>query len=1177
MLRILLITFPLLFLLLSPLHAADVPWRHPLYLDGGGHWRQRIGLEVENRSGAALAGQPVAITIGTGLRQADLAGERAEAVRVVDQDGVEVLFGIRSAAGDLITSGPVPADSALVIPAVCEANASARYEVYFDNPAAGEVPDFLTAQPGLVNGDLELGDGDAPAGWSHDAADQEHQATWTDESPHSGRRCLKTFVAKGAEPTWIATRQSGLAIVGGRRYQMRAWVKAENVRGFAGWYIHVGTREKSMMTSPMLNAGEGDFDWKEVRAEFTAPAEANLASLGTVLRGTGTAWFDSVELELLDSSPIGVTVRKPERLALEELPGSGSWYASGSGGTSPDRRVELKLFNFSDEVLEETLVSWDASMLKARLGDRPLESSVIVVRDGRPVAATCIDTLLLWPARIPARSVGTWHAYSFADEPSAADALPAEAVSPVAKANRVQNPGFEDGDAEPTAWTHTQAEEGVRFSLTDPKREPLGASCARMDVPHGASKAWRGWHQSVAVKPGKTYLLAAWLKAEDLRGAATVHVHLRTADGQLCKTGGMTSIGPTISGTTDWTRISGLLTMPSDATDFQIHLTTEASGTLMHDGLLLAGVIPAMPGKSEGRPLAESEGVRIWQMPAVAKVFRDDSAPRHSEKAWISAARNEREPLQIAIRSPRAMKQVRVEVDPFIGPAGAKLDDLEINVVGYVPIDHPTSYYRSESPDWVRKIPTTRGGCDGWPGLWPDPLLPQDVFDLEANATQPIWVTARVASDQPAGEYEGKVRLIEERRVVAELPLTLRVWDFTLPRESQLRAIYDVRLGPGQEWWDKSLDDRYPEIARLMADSRLCPDAVHPDPIVKYESGGVVADFSAFDKAAEVYFDQLKLPHAYTPWQFYLFGWGHPPKTIFGEKPYEGEPPYEGVDRGKLRPQYKRVYQACLKAFWDHLHQRGWADKFVLYISDEPFDRLPHIREQMKALCDMIHEVDPNIPIYSSTWRHVPDWDGYLDVWGIGHYGVVPTEKIAQLRAAGDRVWFTTDGQMCTDTPYCAVERLLPHYCFKYGAEAYEFWGVGWLTYNPYRFGWHSYIHQSDQPGSSYWVRYPNGDGFLLYPGKPIGQEATVRSIRFDQAREGVEDYEYLNLLKGGIERAKAAGRDASEAEEVLREAQQLVVIPNAGGRYSTRILADPRVIDATKRRLAEAIQLLGR
>ena len=87
---------------------------------------------------------------------------------------------------------------------------------------------------------------------------------------------------------------------------------------------------------------------------------------------------------------------------------------------------------------------------------------------------------------------------------------------------------------------------------------------------------------------------------------------------------------------------------------------------------------------------------------------------------------------------------------------------------------------------------------------------------------------------------------------------------------------------------------------------------------------------------------------------------------------------------------------------------------------------------------------------------------------------------MAELRAAGDRIWFTTDGQMCTDTPYCAVERLLPHYCFQYGAEAYEFWGVGWLTYDPYEYGWHSYINQSSAPGVHYYVRYPNGDGFLL-------------------------------------------------------------------------------------------------
>ncbi len=124
---------------------------------------------------------------------------------------------------------------------------------------------------------------------------------------------------------------------------------------------------------------------------------------------------------------------------------------------------------------------------------------------------------------------------------------------------------------------------------------------------------------------------------------------------------------------------------------------------------------------------------------------------------------------------------------------------------------------------------------------------------------------------------------------------------------------------------------------------------------------------------------------------------------------------------------------------------------------------------------------------------------------------------------------------MCTDTPYCAVERLLPHYCFKYGAEAYEFWGVAWHTYDPYRFGWHAFIYQSSEPGESYWVRYPNGDGFLLYPGQPIGHAGPVSSIRLEQAREGVEDYEYLLPLEepdGGRQVGRQAdGRRRTGAE----------------------------------------------
>lgn len=224
----------------------------------------------------------------------------------------------------------------------------------------------------------------------------------------------------------------------------------------------------------------------------------------------------------------------------------------------------------------------------------------------------------------------------------------------------------------------------------------------------------------------------------------------------------------------------------------------------------------------------------------------------------------------------------------------------------------------------------------------------------------------------------------------------------------------------------------------------------------------------------------------------------------------------------------------------------------------------------------MIHEVDPKIPIYSSTWHHQPAWDDALDIWGVGHYGVVPTEKLAEIRSRGGRIWFTTDGQMCTDTPFCAVERLLPHYCFQYGAQAYEFWGVSWHTYNPYAYGWHKYIWQTGEPGDSYWIRYPNGDGFLIYPGGPIGRDGIVSSIRLEQAREGVEDYETLWLLRERIASSKTSGRDTAAAEQALADAARLVTIPNAGGRYSSKILPDPDAVLRAKEAVSRAVEALG-
>ena len=517
----------------------------------------------------------------------------------------------------------------------------------------------------------------------------------------------------------------------------------------------------------------------------------------------------------------------------------------------------------------------------------------------------------------------------------------------------------------------------------------------------------------------------------------------------------------------------------------------------------------------------------------------------------------------MAVRSARNLADFALEVVPPTKD-GQSLA-VEAGHVGYVPVDWPTAYYTCTTPEWELRHPKNSGQSDGWSGWWPDPIVPSTKVALRANETQAFWINVETTAATKPGRYTGELVWRENGQVVRRDPFTVKVWDFALPTHPKFPAIYDLRVGGRWQALGETSEARTEKLWAFLAKKKCCPDSLGGT--VKFardKDGNVTADFADYDRLATRYFDHYQFPASYTPGAFYCFAWAMPPHKFLGEDPYEGAWPYDGADRAQLRPQYRRVYQQALKLYWDHLKEKGWADKVVLYISDEPHYTHARIVTQMKALCAMIHEVDPSIPVYSSTWNHVPAWNESLDVWGVGHYGCFPVREMDARAAAGKRIWWTTDGQMCTDTPYCAVERLLPHYAHKYHAQAYEFWGSTWLTYDPWAFGWHAYIRQSDTPVKEYWVRYPAGDGYLIYPPQTGGREP-VSSIRLEAARDGVEDYTYLELL------AVRAKTD-SAAAKLLAEFQSLVSIPNAGGRYSTRILPEPERLNVLRARAGELL-----
>ena len=128
--------------------------------------------------------------------------------------------------------------------------------------------------------------------------------------------------------------------------------------------------------------------------------------------------------------------------------------------------------------------------------------------------------------------------------------------------------------------------------------------------------------------------------------------------------------------------------------------------------------------------------------------------------------------------------------------------------------------------------------------------------------------------------------------------------------------------------------------------------------------------------------------------------------------------------------------------------------------------------------------------------------------------------------------------------------------------------------YDPWAFGWHSTVHLTFSPGEPlHSVIYPNGDGYLVYPGDPVGHDRAVPTIRLAQAREGVEDYSLLGLLTTRIEEARAAGLQIADAEAAFQEIASLVSIPGPSGRWSTELLPSPEALYAARKKAGDAVE----
>ena len=707
-------------------------WPATLYLDGGGRWDYRVPIFFENKGMQDIVGESVAIAIP---QDAPFIGQAAGTLRVVDDKERQLKFAVEDTIGEIITDAAVTAGCILHIPLSCPANSKTTYYIYYGNSKAWTSPDRLKTLTSLdYNGGFEKTANDFPIGWHAWQTDAKHRIALSTQSPAAGQNCLFVEVDDDAEPSWFKCSPHDIAVKPGAKCTLTVKVRAENAKGRAGWFVHVGNSGNSMMINDVREAGEGTYGWRLLKINFTVPEGATQVHTGCALYGTGKVWYDDFNFTTDKKNDWTAFFGGVENMDLKEEGRyeADDWLSKrsvlfGFGKNQPTYlyRVPIRITNTSDRPIRNGLACIDFNAICRNKSRR----NAILTFDGHEIETTPLGSSVLFPIAIPPKTSQIYYVYTTEKEPGEdipkeaqnklgseilSDQLYVEAPDPadteqyaklmLSSVNLVRNPSFEkNADGVPLDWECAGEKvkgNGLVYGLAEPSS--FGFRHAYFTVPKDAPKDWCGWRQTVEVKPNTHYIYGAWVAYEDTDVAVGIHAHLLDADAKV-----ITFLNTTQSKGDEhkWLPMFSFCTTTPDAKSLQIHLTMNGHGTVRHDGVFVAEVLDGIAEPMESRPIAE-EDIAIWQVNPVVKTFREDLPPYMSRDNSffgqlrihkgtpellsffnVGLARNEEEPLQIAIRSGIDLKNCDISVDG-LDESGVT---ASIGVVGYVPLDSKSS------------------------------------------------------------------------------------------------------------------------------------------------------------------------------------------------------------------------------------------------------------------------------------------------------------------------------------------------------------------------------------------------------------------------------------------------------------------------------------------------------
>ncbi|WP_405063527.1 DUF4091 domain-containing protein [Kribbella sp. NBC_01505] len=522
--------------------------------------------------------------------------------------------------------------------------------------------------------------------------------------------------------------------------------------------------------------------------------------------------------------------------------------------------------------------------------------------------------------------------------------------------------------------------------------------------------------------------------------------------------------------------------------------------------------LPALTPLAPANAAAAVPASWAWTESAYTSVFEDSRPSADASPALrLDTARNEYEGGQIVVRRPDAFRINQVAFTELASGANRiAATNLEYKFV--------ESTYLNHNSNSGGVYPVTRQGA----GDFPDGLSNDPTRDVPARTTQPIWIRVFVPASTPGGLYTGTATVRTSAGDQA-VPVQVDIRAVTLPEASNsafTNTLWSLMFG--------TLDTDDPEVG------------VGVEPVqqvfgqVKYSDGwwALMGNLAKEWKAhrtnnltipmmrvltdSHSYFDETTGKYVFN-WErfdqiaeFFLARGGV--KAIEGflmtydrEKPtWTVEMLDPATDRPVKRPRTDAAATRWLdqytSALRSHIEAKGWTSKFWTHVGDETTGD-SGVRN-WNAVASRMRAVWPGIKLVDTIYEEptgsnlAPQLDVMIP--NLLNYTSNPEEYDRLHREEGKELWFYN----CTIPVGNFLNRFVDQ-------PEWHQRQTMWFTYAR---GGTGYLHWAMD---KWWFTIDNqtekGDGYIVLPDR---EHQTIKStVRYESLRDGIEDWEVLNLL----------------------------------------------------------------